>query len=547
MKPRTVHKAAKSDAQTSPRAAGAPWLAAALVALAVVIVHWPALSSTVVNFDDNEYLVNNPLVRHPSWASVRRFFAEVLEPSTVPGYYQPLNMTSLMLDVAAGGSPEHLTPFRRTSLALHALNTALIVLLLYRLTGHVWAATALGLLFGLHPVTVETLPMVGERKTLLATCFALLSLLAYVRYARRPRWTMYVATALLYVLALLAKPTIVPLPVLLLVLDWWPLGRLNRRAIIEKVPLLALAVLGAAVTYISQARTAKVIVPGQSSWSDVPLGYAYDVGLYARDLFCPVSLSPYYPRPTSLALSSGWVIAGLSVAAVGLALALASLRRTRALVAGLALAALAILPTMPNVRFSDAIAADKYLYFPTLGLLLAGAAGARWLCTRGRGAQRATLAVVGVLALGAAVGTRVYLREWRDSTTLFRYTLTRWPDAWRIQKALGFELARLGDAPGAAAALRAALVRAPWDGDAHNVLGGVLAGTNDLNGAVEHLREAVRLLPRDAYPPFNLALLLEGLGRPAEALPLYERAAQLDPTFVEARQRAAALRNRPAP
>jgi Flp pilus assembly protein TadD len=90
-------------------------------------------------------------------------------------------------------------------------------------------------------------------------------------------------------------------------------------------------------------------------------------------------------------------------------------------------------------------------------------------------------------------------------------------------------------------------VRAPWDGDAHNVLGGVLAGTNDLNGAVEHLREAVRLLPRDAYPPFNLALLLEGLGRPAEALPLYERAAQLDPTFVEARQRAAALRNRPAP
>ena len=152
------------------------------VCAAVIAVHWPALSAQALSFDDNQYLVNNTLVKSPSWFSAWKFLSQVLEPSTVGGYYQPLSMISLMLDYSLGGRVENLLPFHRTSLALHAANTALIIVLLYLLFGEVWIAAAVGLLFGLHPMTVEPIPWVGERKTLLAAFFALWSLFFYLRY-----------------------------------------------------------------------------------------------------------------------------------------------------------------------------------------------------------------------------------------------------------------------------------------------------------------------------------------------------------------------------
>jgi len=152
------------------------------VVLIVLAIHWPVLKAQALSFDDAQFLTENPLVQNPSWTSVRRFMGEVFEPSTVGGYYMPLSMISLMLDTAAGGSPNNLMPFHRTSLLLHGVNTALIILLIYQLFGRAWIAAAVGLLFGAHPMTVEPIAWVGERKTLLAAFFAFLSLMAYVRY-----------------------------------------------------------------------------------------------------------------------------------------------------------------------------------------------------------------------------------------------------------------------------------------------------------------------------------------------------------------------------
>ena len=125
------------------------------VALIVLIVHWPALSSKAISFDDDHYLLNNSLVQNPGWDSTRRFLTEVREPSTVPGYYQPLTMISLMVDYAIGGRTDNLAPFRRTSLALHIANTVLVIVFLYLLFGQPWPAAMVGLLFGAHPLTVE--------------------------------------------------------------------------------------------------------------------------------------------------------------------------------------------------------------------------------------------------------------------------------------------------------------------------------------------------------------------------------------------------------
>jgi hypothetical protein len=167
----------------------APALAAVVVVVALVVwvVHFPSLRAGAHCFDDDQYLLHNPLVQDPSWSSAAQFLKEVTAPSTVGGYYQPLAMISIMGDVALGGTPEDLGPFHRTSLLLHAANTVLVIVLLYRLVGSVWAAGLVGLLFGVHPMTVEVVAWVGERKTPLATFFALGALVAYVSYARRGR------------------------------------------------------------------------------------------------------------------------------------------------------------------------------------------------------------------------------------------------------------------------------------------------------------------------------------------------------------------------
>jgi protein O-mannosyl-transferase len=144
-----------------------------IVCAAVFAVHWSALSAQATSFDDEQYLFKNPLVQNPSWKSAWRFLSEVLSPSTVGGYYQPLTMISLMLDFGFGGRADNLMPFHLTSLCLHTVNTALVIVFLYVLFGDLWPAIIVGLLFGVHPLTVEPIPWISERKTLLASFFAL--------------------------------------------------------------------------------------------------------------------------------------------------------------------------------------------------------------------------------------------------------------------------------------------------------------------------------------------------------------------------------------
>lgn len=233
-----------------------------LILSIVAWAHWPALSARAYCFDDQEYFIDNPLVKSPGLDSAGRFFAEVFEPSTVRGYYQPLTMVSLMLDAAMGGSAEDLRPFHRTNLALHVVNSLLLFTLLLQLFNCPWAAALAAALFGAHPLTVEPIAWVSERKTLLAAMFALASLVCYVRYTRTRGRAAYAGVIVAYALALLSKPTSLPLPVIMLLVDYWPLRREMRRSVVEKLPLFAIGAVSAFVTYESQARTFGVELPG---------------------------------------------------------------------------------------------------------------------------------------------------------------------------------------------------------------------------------------------------------------------------------------------
>jgi tetratricopeptide (TPR) repeat protein len=516
-------------------------LAAALllVAAAVLAVHWPVLGVQATAMDDEGFVAFNRLVTHPGWESAGRFFAEVRRPSTIRGYYTPLSMTSLMLDYARGGRPDDLRAFHETSLALHVLATLLVVLLLYRLFGSLFAAVAAGLLFGLHPLTVEPVAWVGERKTLLAACLALGTLLAHVEHARTGRARWRVAAVASFALALLAKPTVVALPLLLPLLDIWPLRRLRVGTLLATWPFLLLALASAAVTFVSHRATAAVAPPDWPRW---PLQAAYIVSFYLGKIAWPVGLTPAYRPPGEFALANPAVLTGLAVFLAVTVAAVLAWRRTRGPLVGWLFFLVALTPTLGLVRYSWVVASDKYVYFPALGplLVVAAALAAAWRARRGA-ARAALLGALALVLVAEARGVRQTLPHWRDSLTHFRYLASTAPDVAVIRNKLGTLLARQGQETEAVHEFRAALALDPGYAFAHYNLGLLLRDRGETGEAIAHLAAAAERLPDHAEVIADLGAALQAAGRLPEAESQYRRALAVAPADAAVRLRLAAL------
>lgn len=523
-----------------------PGLLLLLAAVGVVVagVHWPALSARAFTFDDHQYLTHNHLVRHPSWASARQIVTEVFNPSTVHGYYQPLTMLSLMLDWARGGRTDNLRPFHQTSLVLHVLNTLLVVVLLHQLFGRPVVAALLGLLFGLHPMTVEPVAWLSERKTLLATFFTLASIILYVRWTRRPKWGLYAAALTAFILALLAKPTSTPLPVLLLLLDAWPLRRLSWRGVLEKVPFFLVAGISAVVTVVSQGRTAALAMPHQYAPGWIPLTIAHNIVFYLAKIIWPVPLSPHYPFPRPLDLSAPMVLAGVIGTPLLLLGLLLSLRWTRALAVGWLFFFVAIFPTLGVIGFTQVIASDKYAYLPATGLLLvlAWAAGHVWASSYRTTAARAGLAA-GLLLLSAVAGgrTRHQLAYWQDTETLCRHMIRVAPRAAVLHTDLGDELTRQGRIDEAVASFRRALELDPNWYDAHNGLGMALLRRNRPADAIRHFDFATAINPQRGAAFAGRGAALVQMDRLDDAFGAFQQSLQLDPHFADAHANMGAI------
>ncbi len=507
-----------------------------IVTTTALVTHWPVLSAQAQSFDDCLFLTDNWLVQNPSWNSAWRFLSEVHKPSTIGGYYHPLSMISLMLDYAAGGRADNMLPFHRTSLALHLINTALVIVLLYMLFGYAWPAALAGLLFALHPLTVEPIAWLGERKTLLAGFFALWAMVFYLWYVRKSDPKLLGAVVVMYLLGVMSKPTIIPLPILLLVLDYWPLGRLSLRAVLEKIPLYAITCVSAATTLVLHAETATLEMSGKESFLEVPLMICYLIIFYFRKIVWPGNLSSVYVMPEPWALSNLPVLLSLIAVLVLLVLLVISGRGRRAFVAGFLFFLVAISPTLGVIEYSWVIASDKYVYVPCLGILMVTAWGLAMFWRSAKGNLQCGLIVLAValLAGAEAFGTRNYLGYWQDREKLFARFCSLAPKSPNALSGLGAAMIDKGQIDKAIKCYTKAIRLDPDLTTAYDNLAVGLFYQKKYDRVIEVCSKALRRWP--GYPGlhYRLALALAQKGRTAEAIAQYKQAITIRPDWPDA-------------
>jgi Tfp pilus assembly protein PilF len=452
-----------------------------------------------LDFDDEEYVFNNPDVL----AGLSGYGIGWAFGTYHGANWHPLTWMSHMLDVDLFG-PE---PGRHhlVNAALHAVNAAFLFVVLEAATTAFWPSAVVAALFAVHPLNVETVAWISQRKSLLSTLFLLLALGAYVRWTRERGVWRYVAVAALLALGLLAKPMLVSAPLLFLALDFWPLERMNREStgllLLEKTPFFVLAAGSCVITVFAQ-KAGGAVAPTET----YPIGERVanalvSAVLYLRDAVWPAHLAAFYPHPASIGASTNVlaaVAAGLLLA--GITFVVLWLSRSRPwLLFGWASYLIALTPVIGIVQVGSQARADRYTYVPMIGIFvavvweLAAVAQARNLSPKIAGAAAAI--VVGLFAATAfaQIGT------WRDGETLYNHALRVTKKNWL----------------------------------ASNNLGNVLMRRDEMEKALACFREAIRMRPGYEEAYYNEGIALNALQRPAEAIPAFEQNLRLAPANTD--------------
>jgi hypothetical protein len=498
--------------------------AALLLAAAVTVTFLPATEASFLDLDDTAYVTRNPMVLAGlSWPGVRWAF-------TSAGYaanWHPLTWLSHMLDTTLAGTDPRLPHWG--NLTLHLLASLALMAVLRRWTGRLAAPAVAAAIFALHPLRAESVAWVAERKDVLATLLWMLTLLAWNRYASRPGALPYLASAGTFAAALMAKPTAVTLPCVLLLLDRWPLGRWRSARdlpplLAEKAPLLVLALASGLVTLEAQRRggSLDLALPVPLPWR-LANAATWAVGYLGRTLW-PADLAAFYPHPGSAIplprLSLALLLLG------GATLAVHALRRRLPhLLTGWLWYLVVLLPMSGIVQAGGQAGADRYTYLPSAGLVLL-------LAPAGRLARRVTLPLAGASLLAVALlasTTRLQCGFWRDSVTLYTRALTVTRDNWFVHNNLGTLLFQGDDLRGAEEHYRRVVDLRPDLPLGWYNLGGALYFQGRKGEALEALGTAVRLKPDFAEARHKLGLVLAELGRQAEARRHLAEAAALDP------------------
>jgi len=520
-------------------------LACAAVLASVAIAHGGALSNGFVAFDDDTYVYANPVV--PSGLSPASI-AWAFRMDARRQYFHPLTWLSLMADAQAFG----LNPraFHAVNLALHGATAVLALLVLLSATGRLGASTAAALLFAVHPITVEAVGWITERKTVLSSALGMAAVLAYVRHARRPSAARLALVAALLAATLLAKPGLVVLPALLLLLDFWPLGRLApggadpqggsgrmRGLLAEKIPLAVVSGAGLALALISsRASTIEAALPSLALRSANAVA---SVPRYLSAIVWPSGFSAFHPFPSAVPL--GTVVAASIGIGGATVFAAAAARRLPWLLVGWAWFLVALSPYLglkQNGLWPGW--AERFAYLPLLGLTTAVAFGASDLARRAS-VLRGPLALAAALVAAALVSaTRHQVGYWKDSVSLFTRAVAVEPGAAVMRFNLAMSLAKSQRFDEAATELERAVQLAPRNAEFQTKLASVERDRGRPTEAERWFRSAMRVDPKSYEALYGLARLLEDQGRVAEARPFFARFLAVVPPQYETERAIAA-------
>ena len=422
-----------------------------------------------------------------------------------------------------------------TSLILHALNSLLLFLILLRMTGAVWRSTVVAGLFAVHPMHVESVAWISERKDVLSTLFWMLTVWAYVGYVRRPGLRQYAVVAGLFALGLMSKPMLVTLPLVLLLLDFWPLRRLNGRMTLwplvrEKIPLAALAVTSSAITITVQHRAVSGLdaLPISLRLANAAVAYVRYIG----KMLWPARLALFYPFDQQLSIWAGAASAVL-LALVSYA-ALKAARSFPYLAAGWFWFLGTLLPVIGLIQVGGQSMADRYTYVPFIGLFIAAVWGAAELAGK-HDWLRASIPVAAIVVLaGCSMAARAQAQHWTTNRELWSHAVEVTSGNYFAHGNLGSILLEQGKVSEAVAHFSEALRIKPDSPDAYNKLGTILADQGKLVEAIENYRAALRFNPDFVEAHGNIANALARQGNSQEAIQHYAEALRLRPDYAEA-------------
>jgi protein O-mannosyl-transferase len=511
-----------------------PRLIGLLLAFVTLLAYLPAARHAFVLYDDGDYITENLVVQNGlTWAGFKWAFT-----TWHASNWHPLTWISHMADCqmfALNPGGHH-----SVSALFHAANAVLLFALLLRLTGALWTGAFVAALFAWHPMHVESVAWVSERKDVLSTFFELLALLAYARYANvskagNPKSKIfYVLALVMFACALMSKPMPVTMPFVLLLLDYWPLQRFKvqgsgfkiQNAIFEKIPFFLLSAASCIVTYFSQRAAAVVSLEG------LPLDLRLDNMLvsYARyllKLFWPENLAILYPLESKF---PWWQLTLTAAALVAISWFVWRERRRFAyLPVGWLWFLGTLVPVIGLVQVGSQAMADRYSYFPSIGIFIAVAFGARDMAARFQ-FSKITIAITtaSILAI-CLILTETQLSYWSGDEALFRHAVVATGDNEVAHLNLGVTLDKQGRYTEAIAEYREALRIDPKNAEAHSDLANLLDTAGKTNAALAEYQEAIRLDPKAVIAHDNFGTFFFELGRLDDAMQQYAEAARLDP------------------
>ncbi|MHC4637090.1 MAG: tetratricopeptide repeat protein [Planctomycetota bacterium] len=450
------------------------------LAMATLAAYYQVFSCDFINYDDPEYVYQNIFVRkgltHDGlvWASRTGFYAN----------WHPLTWISHMIDCTIYGTNpagHHLT-----NLLFHIANTLILFALLKNVTAKTWQSAFVAALFALHPLHVESVAWISERKDVLSTFFGLLTIAAYFRYVKKPEKIKYILALLIFIASLMAKPMLVTLPIILILLDYWPLNRFDLlrkqnlttsriiyKLVYEKLPFFILSAISSLTTFLVQKASGAVApvaaIPVNIRIANVFISYLK----YITKMFWPQKLAIYYPHPVENISYLSAVLSAVIIIAVSIAVILFA-RRRKYLLTGWLWYIVTLIPVIGLVQAGSQQIADRYTYIPLTGLFIIIA----WLIPDliGKSRRKNTVLVLAAFITLAPLAAVTYaqLRHWENSLTLFRHALDVTENNYQAHYNIAQALDSKGDSDNAIIHLRKVIRIRPTP-DSLNTLAAMLA------------------------------------------------------------------------